>query len=118
MGNLQALAMNADLASSLGAVDVWGFETEDSRSLRKALDWILSYAVGGATWPYSELTESTWTQLWEPLRRAAAAYGERSYEEAACQIFISAGKTTYGSDVMNLRIPPRYATSCSDGFVV
>lgn len=116
--NLQAMTMNADLASSMGAIEVWGFETADGRSLRKALDWMLLYAVGEEKWPYSEETASTWTQLWEPLRRAAGAYGERSYEEAACHILASAGKTNYGSDVMNLRIPPRHSVSCSDPFMV
>lgn len=73
--NLQALTTCADLSMSLllpdsdattsmtstgsggsggssgGGSSVWDFSTEDGRSLRKAIDWLLPYAANQTRWP-------------------------------------------------------------------
>jgi hypothetical protein len=37
--------------SSGGGSSVWDFSTEDGRSLRKAIDWLLPYAANQTRWP-------------------------------------------------------------------
>jgi hypothetical protein len=79
--NLQALFDAASIADKLG-VDLWNYETPDQRGIRRALDWLLPFAIGTKTW------SSQQTAAWQPeklaplLRRAANRYREPAYEKA------------------------------------
>ena len=54
--NLEALSTCADLSTTLathsGDSSIWEFSTEDGRSLRKSIDWLLQYATNETVWPY------------------------------------------------------------------
>jgi hypothetical protein len=79
--NLEALFNAASLGDYLG-IDLWNYEARNKRTIRKALDWLLPYAIGGKKWSYKEIA------VWQPerlaplLRRAALRYREASYLEA------------------------------------
>lgn len=79
--NLFHLFNAADRAALVG-VDVFGFATDDGRSLRAALDYLVPYAGHPERWPYEQV--SGWAgaerRLAFLLRRAAVAYGEPDYE--------------------------------------
>jgi hypothetical protein len=78
--NPEALTTLASLGERVG-VDLWHYTTTDGRSIRKAFDWMIPYATGAKAWPYEQIAEIKPTSLRLPLRRAANAYHEPSYEE-------------------------------------
>ncbi len=53
--NLWALANLTFMGRKVG-VDLWEFETEDSRSLRQAYRFLEPYALGEKDWPYKQIT--------------------------------------------------------------
>jgi len=80
--NLRALAELASLADQVG-VDLWHFQTADGRSIRKALDYLLPYALGEKQWSYQQIEEMRPDELAGPLLEAGAVYKDPEYEAAA-----------------------------------
>jgi len=64
--------------------------TVGTGSVRKALDYLLPYALGTKSWKHDYPTsvdfESTWRTMAVPLRIAANAYSDQSYEEAIAHV--------------------------------
>ena len=112
--NLVALTQDADLAAtSAGAADVWSFATEDGRSLRKAIDWLMPFATGAALWPHPQPERPDWARFFEVMRRASLAYGSAAYERGACAVLKNSGKTAdYEKNAMNLYLPPAFSVPC------
>jgi hypothetical protein len=83
--NLEALFDAASAADKLG-MDLWNYETPDKRSIRRALDWLLPFAIGAKKWSYQQIS------AWQPetlaplLRRAAGHYREPAYEKAISKL--------------------------------
>jgi hypothetical protein len=71
----------AQLAAGVG-VDLFGYQTSDGRSLRKALDFLAPYADPNKVWPYMQIMPDDRSQLLELLRRGSVAYNAPSYETA------------------------------------
>ena len=80
--NLRALTELATLADQVG-VDLWHFQTADGRTIRKALDYLLPYAMGEKQWPYKQIETMRSDELAAPLLEAAAVYKDPKYEAAA-----------------------------------
>jgi hypothetical protein len=76
--NLRAFFDLAALGERLG-VDVWGYQTSDGRSLRKALDFLVPFAAGERPWPSPQITPFRASELTELLRRAAVAWKAPDY---------------------------------------
>lgn len=74
---LKAAYTLADNAACLG-VDIYGYQGDKGRSLRKATDYIAAYRGRSADWPYQELNWPT-EALDELLVRADMAWGPGSY---------------------------------------
>jgi hypothetical protein len=53
--NLKAFCLVAELGKPLG-LDLWNYETEDGRSLKKAAEFLAHYAEGKKTWEWQEIT--------------------------------------------------------------
>lgn len=83
--NLEALFDAASIAEKLG-IDLWNYETQDKRSIRKALDWLLPFAVGEKNWSYQQISAWQPEKLAPFLRRAALQYREISYENALSKL--------------------------------
>jgi hypothetical protein len=79
--NLEALFDAASIADKLG-MDLWNYETQDRRGIRKALDWLLPFATGARKWSYQQISAWQPEKLAPFLRRAALQYREMSYENA------------------------------------
>ena len=83
--NLEALFDMASIADKLG-FDLWNYQTQDKRGIRKALDWLLPFATEHKKWSYQQIS------VWQPerlaplLRRAALKYREMSYENALSKL--------------------------------
>ncbi len=67
-------------------IDLWGFEDEDGRSIRTALDWLIEHSVGEGEWEYEGLDEVNPMRLLPLLRTAAIAWDEPAYEELLQEI--------------------------------
>jgi hypothetical protein len=70
----------ASLAQRIG-VDLWNYQTDDGRSLRRALDWLVPYAIGEKEWNYKQISPPKMKEMAVVLRRAANAYHDRKYEQ-------------------------------------
>jgi hypothetical protein len=83
--NLRGMFDLATLGERVG-VDLWSFQTDDGRSIRKALDWLIPYATGEKKWQHKQITTFAPAGLVPLLRRAAVAYGEPRYEQLIARL--------------------------------
>lgn len=78
--NLDAFFKLANLGDHAG-VDLWRKNNKDSRSLRKALDFLVPYLdKPPATWPYKQIKDIDESSMLRVLRLAALAYDAPEYE--------------------------------------
>jgi len=84
IGNLEGLMELATLGESVG-VDLWHFQTADGRSIRKALDYLYSFAVG-EKWKYEQIGGFEPQALYPAMRRAAAHYNDAKFKEMMAKI--------------------------------
>jgi hypothetical protein len=82
-------------------LDLWNHQTEDGRSLRKAIDWMLPFMRGDAEWQYKQIAPPKMKEAATVLRRAANAYSDRRYEDAIAKMKDGASPMT------NLLFPAR-----------
>lgn len=78
--NLEGLMLLATLGERTG-VDLWNFNTTDGRSIRKALDFLTSVAMGGEKWQYQEIGGVKPGTVFPLLRRAASVYRDKQHED-------------------------------------
>jgi Alginate lyase len=83
--NMEALFDAASIADKL-RIDLWNYETQDKRGIRKALDWLLPFATGAKKWSYQQISAWQPEKLAPLLRRAALQYREMSYENALSKL--------------------------------
>jgi hypothetical protein len=79
--NLDGWFTVARLAREAG-VDLWGYRTADGRSIRAAVDYLVTFA-GGETWPYQQITPTDRGELIPLLREAAVEWKEPRYAAVA-----------------------------------
>jgi len=92
--NLEAFFELAQLAEHVD-VDLWNYKTEDGRSIRKALDWLVDNAIGKTKdeWTYQQITSFDPAELASFLRRAALIYDEPRYEAIRTELVGNAPST-------------------------
>lgn len=95
--NLTAYIHLAALGERVGE-DVWNYRTDDRRSLRAGVDYLVPFATGEEEFPYTQITEFQPSDLHPVLRWAALGWGEPGYREIAQQI---GGSTP----LLNLTLP-------------
>jgi hypothetical protein len=83
--NLRALLSLATVGERIG-IDLWHFETEDGRSIHKALDFLIPFGLKQKKWPYRQLGQFPAQELYSPLRHAANSYPDRDYRRLLSQI--------------------------------
>ncbi|MBV9074681.1 MAG: alginate lyase family protein [Acidobacteria bacterium] len=76
--NLEALTELATLSQHLD-VDLWHFQTNDGRSIRRVLDYLLPYALGEKQWTRKQIEPIKGGDLAIPLLEAGAAYKNEEY---------------------------------------
>ena len=79
--NLQAFFMLAEMGKNAG-VDLYSYQTDDGRNIRKALDYIAPYADITKVWPYKEIggiAEGKY-RLAEILRIASIRFPDGNYD--------------------------------------
>jgi hypothetical protein len=81
MMNLEALMQLAWLGDRLG-VDLWSYRTQDGRSLRKAIDYLLPAALGREQWKKEQITRMEVERMYNVLTIAAIKYKSKEYAKA------------------------------------
>jgi hypothetical protein len=79
IANLNGLMSLAKLGEHV-YVDLWNYETEDGRSLRAALDFLIPFATCEKRWPYQELGGFSRRSIYPVLRLAALKYPDGPYK--------------------------------------
>lgn len=83
--NLRALSDLALLGRHAG-VDLWAYRSQDGRSLRGALDYLIPYlGAKPKPWPGQQIHASNPDDILPVLRRAALATGAAAYEAVLAQ---------------------------------
>jgi len=100
--NLDALMCAARLGEHVG-LDLWSFETEDGRSIRKALDYLIPYGLGDEKWEGKQIAK--WKMPLELLRRASVGFQEPRYERLIADASGGGG----GLGLFDLVEPARHA---------
>ena len=85
VGNLDGLMSLARLGENVG-VDLWSYSSADGRSIRRALDCLLPFALGDREWPHQQLGEWPPQMLFPLIRRAALKYKDSNLEAALARI--------------------------------
>ena len=80
--NLSAFFTLGEIGQRIGE-DLYNYQTDAGRSIRKALDFAAPYYDLAKKWPYKEIKPDTTPnkELAELLRRAAIVYGDKAYED-------------------------------------
>jgi hypothetical protein len=85
VGNLDGLMQLARLAENV-RLDLWNYQAKDGRSIKRAFDFLLPFAVTDKKWPYQQLGEWPPEMLFPLMRRAAVKYPDSSYKESIAKI--------------------------------
>jgi hypothetical protein len=83
--NLRALFSLATVGERLG-VDLWNFETPDGRSIPKALDFLIPFALKEKEWLHRQLGQFPPEELFPLVRQAALKYPQRDYKRLLAKI--------------------------------
>jgi alginate lyase len=83
--NLQALFDAASIAEKL-SIDLWRARSDDQRSIRQALAWLVPFATGERKWTYPQITRFQPEKLAPLLRRAAIVYRDPSDEQTIAKL--------------------------------
>lgn len=67
-------------------IDLWNYRTDDGRSLRGAIDWLLPFATEDKPWEHAQIAPRKIPETASVLRRAARAYAEPAYELAIARL--------------------------------
>jgi hypothetical protein len=77
--NMSAMSVLARIGEHL-EIDLWGYETEDGRSLRRGLDFVLPYLLREKEWPHKQIEEMSVSPSDTGLFYMAAEH----YEDPRC----------------------------------
>ena len=68
----------ANLADNVG-VDIWNYQTRNGKGIKKALDWLIPYALGEKEWTYQQIHAYKKSDLRPLLVQASTHYKEDKY---------------------------------------
>jgi hypothetical protein len=89
--NLKPFTMLAVFGDKVG-VDLWGYVTEDGRSIHQAYAFLTPY-LNGKPWPYAQIRVEDESEFARFMRLAAIRYHDPAYAEAADHL-LGSGKAT------------------------
>ena len=110
--NLQALFDAASIAGKL-SIDLWSPRSDDQRSIRRALDWLVPFATGERKWTYPQITRFQPEKLAPLPRRAGIVYRDPAYERV-----IGSLKTNSRNSIALFAAASTLSISSSDLYVV
>ena len=94
IGNLDGLMQLATLGESVG-VDLWNYQTNDGRSIRKAIDYLYPFTAG-EKWTFKQLGEWQPQALVPLMKRAAEHYKDEKFRAMLTKVSGTDGITSAG----------------------
>jgi hypothetical protein len=83
--NLEAFFGLASIAANVG-VDLWSYRTDDGKSIRNALDWVLPFVRGDKEWAYKQIKKFDNAEYYPLLLQASVQYHDPSYADLAWKL--------------------------------
>lgn len=83
--NLIAWSMLANAAEKAN-IDLWHYQTQDGRSIKKAIDFLVPFVVGEKEWTYKQINTYKTSDFYPLLLLAADKYKDNSYKKLAEKI--------------------------------
>jgi hypothetical protein len=80
--NTEAL-MNLALLGEHVGVDLWHYADAEGRGIRKAIDFLLPYALGEKPWSWTQIVPMERERMYPVLKMAALKYGDAKYKNAS-----------------------------------
>lgn len=80
--NLLGFFTIARLAENL-QIDLWNYQTEDGRSIKKGFEWLLPFVKGEKSWTYQQIKPRKFEQTIKLFEIAAQKYNKTEYLELA-----------------------------------
>ena len=77
--NLGGFVELAQLGDSIG-VDLWGYQTTDGRSIRKAFEFLFPFADGKKKWEYQQIEPLLGERLYDQMRKAKDKYRDDKFK--------------------------------------
>ena len=92
--NAYGFALLARLGESAG-VDLWNYETNDGRGVRKALEWIAPFASGEREWTHKQIRPRAFDLTVPLMEITAAKYKKPGYSALAARLRKPGEKEAY-----------------------
>ena len=93
--NLGGFVELAQLGDSIG-IDLWSYQTNDGRSIRKAFEYLVPFADGKKKWEYKQIEPLVGERLYSLIRKARPKYKDEKFAAAlASTPTLSAGDVGY-----------------------
>jgi hypothetical protein len=80
--NLEAFFALASIGSTAG-IDLWNYQSNDGRSIRKAFDWVIPYLRDEKAWTHKQIKKFDPAQHYPILITASVFYNDESYAKLA-----------------------------------
>jgi hypothetical protein len=93
MLNTEALINLAVLGDRVG-INLWHFQTGDGRSLRKAIDFLVPYALGKKQWMWKQIAPPEFERMYPILKLASDHLNDSSYKATARSLKNKFGEST------------------------
>jgi len=78
--DIQALFYLASLTPE-SSVELFNYSSPDGRSIKKAFDFLVPYAIGAQKWPYQQITQFNTDNFFQQLRMASIVWNDPAYEK-------------------------------------
>ncbi|HRH46163.1 MAG TPA: alginate lyase family protein [Pyrinomonadaceae bacterium] len=76
--NLEGFVLLAELGENVG-VDLWDFQTQDGRSIRKAIEFLSPYLDGKKKWTYQQIEAFQPEKMYSIIRNASRKYKDEKF---------------------------------------
>jgi hypothetical protein len=83
--NLEGLTALAELGESAG-VDLWNFQTDDGRGIRRAIEFLHPFLGAEKKWTYEQIESLQPERLFPTLRRASRKYRDEKFAKMMSSI--------------------------------
>jgi hypothetical protein len=90
--NLEAFFALAAIGSNAG-VDLWNYQSDDGRSIREALDWVIPYLRNEKEWTHKQINSFDPARYYPVLIKASLVFRNQSYEELATKLAGAKGRS-------------------------
>ena len=83
--NLYGFCINARLAENVG-INLWNYETEDGKSIKKCIDWLVPFLKKEQAWSYEQIEKKKYDETIKILKIATSKYIDAGYEKLSIDV--------------------------------